>query len=111
MKKLNLNSTTVLNKEFGIELSGYNANEVDEFLDKILEDYTSYEQLIRNYETTIDEKVKLINDKDEMIEKLRFEILNLKNQLEKTGKATNLGLQEKMDAVMREISDLKNKAK
>lgn len=107
MKKLNLNSSSVLNKEFGIELSGYNATEVDEFLDKILEDYSTYEQMARNHEATIAEKMKLLNDKDEMIEKLRFEITNLKSQLDKTGKATNLALQEKMDLVMRELAEIK----
>lgn len=107
MKKINLGSNNVLNKKFKIALSGYDATEVDEFLDKILEDYSTYEQVVRNHEATIDEKMMLLNDKDEVIEKLKIEISNLKMQLEKTGKATNLALQEQMKEMMKEIADLK----
>lgn len=92
MKKLNLNSSTVLNKKFSIELSGYNAKEVDMFLDKILEDFTFYEQQMISLQKTIDEKNKLINDKEEEIEKLNLDLTTLKEQLDKTGRATNVEL-------------------
>ena len=39
--KLQLNPTKILNKEFKVDFKGYNASEVDYFLDIVMGDYES----------------------------------------------------------------------
>lgn len=47
--KTKLNSSDVLDKEFKIKQKGYDALEVDSFLDLIIEDYKTYEDLINQF--------------------------------------------------------------
>ena len=44
-KRINLNVQEILNKEFHVDIKGYNANEVDAFLDLVIADYQSYDEL------------------------------------------------------------------
>ena len=41
--KVNLDIQTILDKEFNIDFKGYNATEVDNFLDLIIQDYQTYQ--------------------------------------------------------------------
>lgn len=50
-----LNSKDILEKDFKTSMRGYNQIEVDEFLDKIIKDYDSFQQEI--------ERLKLENDR------------------------------------------------
>lgn len=43
--KLNLNINTIYNKQFNVDFKGYSAQEVDEFLDQVLEDYQTYQEI------------------------------------------------------------------
>lgn len=45
-KRFELSIQDILEKEFHIDLKGYNAHEVDVFLDSIINDYQSYEEYI-----------------------------------------------------------------
>lgn len=45
MKK-SLSKEAILNKEFHVDFKGYNAVEVDEFLDLVLKDYEYFESII-----------------------------------------------------------------
>lgn len=75
MKYLNLNREIILNKDFDIDIKGYNAKQVDIFLDTINDDYLIMEELISNYERKIAEL------ETENIE-IRAELENLvKNQV------------------------------
>ena len=47
MKKLNLNPEEILNKEFQIDFKGYSVQEVNLFLDDILEDYQIMEDNVQ----------------------------------------------------------------
>lgn len=47
-KKYELNAKEILDKEFHIDLKGYCANEVDAFLDKVIADYQTYDETIKN---------------------------------------------------------------
>lgn len=44
-KRINLNVQEILDKEFHVDIKGYNANEVDAFLDLVIVDYQSYDEL------------------------------------------------------------------
>lgn len=43
--KVNLDIHTILDKEFNIDFKGYSAAEVDAFLDLIMEDYETYQNI------------------------------------------------------------------
>ncbi len=107
MNKLNLKSKLVLNKKFGTELSGYNANEVDSYLDEILQDYRTYEELVKIQQSKINEKNELLVDRDEQIEQLTLEIETLKSQLLKSEEVSNYSLKSDIDEIKRQMSKMK----
>lgn len=43
--KVNLDIQTILDKEFNVDFKGYNAAEVDSFLDLVMEDYQTYQDI------------------------------------------------------------------
>lgn len=103
MKK-NLNSSIILNKKFDVELSGYNAKQVDQYLDKIILDYKSFEEEIEILQDKLEEKMVVINAKDGEIEKLNLEITNLNDQLINVNKNSSPEL-------VKEISELRMQLK
>lgn len=107
MKKLNLTTDVILNKKFPTELSGYNATEVDKYLDLILEDYYQYDERIRIAEAKVEEKTAMIADKDELITRLRHEITNLKQQLKESSKASSYENNKKLDAILAALKETK----
>ncbi len=56
MEQLNLTPEEILNKEFNVDFKGYSPNEVDAFLDNVLEDYQIMED---NVQQLLDEIAKL----------------------------------------------------
>lgn len=104
MKKTNFVADIILNKKFSTEMAGYNAEEVDIFFDKVIEDYKSFEDTISGIEQSLEDKNQIIHERDEKIKSLNIEIFNLKDQLKNTEKATNVEL-------MREIKSLKEQMK
>lgn len=64
-----LTSQKILETEFKIDFNGYNAQEVDSFLDKVIEDYHAFENLIteqkallERYETTLENQKRMIRE-------------------------------------------------
>ena len=47
MEKLNLTPETILDKQFETDFKGYNAEQVDAFLDEVLEDYQKMEENVQ----------------------------------------------------------------
>ncbi len=43
--KVNLDIQTILDKQFDIDFKGYSAAEVDSFLDLVMEDYQTYQEI------------------------------------------------------------------
>ncbi len=107
MAKLNLKSELVLNKKFSTELSGYNAREVDEYLDEILQDYRTFEELVAIQKATLAEKTNLLSDRDEKIEQLELEIETLKSQLIRTEEGTNSNLKKEIEEIKRQMSKMR----
>ena len=64
----------ILEKEFKIDARGYRPQEVDKFLDIVINDYTEYDRLISRYENELKEA---LNENA----KLKAEIRNLKSTL------------------------------
>ncbi|CAM9104423.1 DivIVA domain-containing protein [Mycoplasma marinum] len=107
MKKLNLKSELILNKKFSTELSGYNAKEVDQYLDEILSDYRVYEEKVRVQRLSINEKNELLSDRDEEIERMTLEIETLKSQLSKAEEASSGSLKQEIEELKRQFSKIK----
>ena len=84
--KLNLNSQSILDKKFETKINGYDPNEVDIFLDKILADYLYYENEIKNNLNNLNFKTNIINDKEEQILILTTEKNNLLAQIKNAPK-------------------------
>ena len=82
--KFNLTTKDILDKEFKFDAKGYRPQEVDEYLDMIISDYTEFTRLIK----------KLESEKSELIEEtnnLKNEIRKLKMEVDTTLEATQTG--------------------
>ena len=72
--EIELSSQDILSKEFKIDTRGYRPQEVDKFLDVVINDYTEYENLLSRYE----EEIKALMADNS---RLKAEIRNLKSTL------------------------------
>lgn len=102
-QKIRLSPKKILNKEFSVEFKGYNATEVDYFLDMVVVDYENF--------------AALLNDAYQKIEDLETENSALKEKIEKlsvekTVQEDNIkALEEKQVSnidILRRISLLEN---
>lgn len=73
-EKILLTTNDILEKEFKIDARGYRPQEVDKFLDIVINDYAEYDKLIRRY----DAELKSVLQENA---KLKSEIRNLKSTL------------------------------
>ena len=69
MQTFELTVQEILDKQFNIDFKGYNAQEVDEFLDRVIHDYQQYDEKIKEctdtllkYENTIESLKNQISD-------------------------------------------------
>ncbi|ASP28541.1 hypothetical protein SCORR_v1c07690 [Spiroplasma corruscae] len=80
---LKLSKTDILEKDFEVEYKGYKVEEVDSFLDMVLEDYKYFEEVEPRFSAKIKEleqkNMKLIKELEEKVSLLR----NTEEQLEK----------------------------
>lgn len=73
-EKILLTTNDILEKEFKIDARGYRPQEVDKFLDIVINDYTEYDKLLRRY----DAELKSVLQENA---RLKSEIRNLKSTL------------------------------
>lgn len=69
-KKTNYTKEELLNKEFSVAVKGYNPLEVDQVLDKIIEDYEKFEKNKSNSSVDVDEllnQIKVLKEENEAI--------------------------------------------
>lgn len=67
MEKLNLTPEEILDKEFKEDFKGYNPDEVDSFLDQVLDDYQKTEDNIQellDFIASLQEKIKQLEAKN-----------------------------------------------
>lgn len=101
--KLNLNSSDILNHEFQKAIKGYDALEVDEYLDTIIEDYLNIEQYSLNCVNQLKTATLLLNQEKEKNRQLEIENAKMSSRLEKIGpsesvSSDNLKLIKKINA-------------
>lgn len=87
-QKIQLTPNKILNKEFNIDFKGYNATEVDYFLDTVLSDYESFSKIIElansQIEELVNENKKLKDEMNKLHQELDLssgEISSLKEQV------------------------------
>lgn len=73
--RITLTPKDILNKEFKVDVRGFNLKEVDQFLDVIIGDYEEFYKIIKENER---EKEKLLDE----ITNLKQEVRNLKTNIE-----------------------------
>ena len=69
-KKTNYTKEELLNIEFSVAVKGYNPLEVDQVLDKIIEDYEKFEKNKSNSSVDVDEllnQIKVLKEENETI--------------------------------------------
>ena len=81
MEKLNLTPEDILNKEFETDFKGYNAEQVDSFLDDVLEDYQKMEENVQqllDVVSSLQDQVKDLKQKNIELEgrKMVFDLSN-----------------------------------
>lgn len=54
-EKLNLNPQAIVDKAFDIDFKGYNPDQVDLLLDSVIKDYQTYEKLVDEQKTKIED--------------------------------------------------------
>lgn len=81
-KLINLTPEEIYNKDFKVDIKGYNCKEVNKYLDLIIRDYTEFNREITALEQEKQEQL------DEIVA-LKQEIRNLKAGLEITKSASN----------------------
>ena len=72
--KIVLTTNDILEKQFKIDARGYRPQEVDKFLDIIMEDYIEYDNIIKRY----DSELKAMMEENS---RLKNELRNLKSTL------------------------------
>ncbi|MGY4689948.1 cell division regulator GpsB [Salibacterium sp. K-3] len=55
MDNIQLTGKDILDKDFKSSMKGYNKDEVDQFLDTVIQDYEAYEQRVRDLEQQLEQ--------------------------------------------------------
>lgn len=99
-KPFELTVHEILDKQFNVDFKGYNAREVDEFLDAVINDYQVYDEKLKECSET------LLRYED-TIERLKNQIADLELQCarkeEKTSNATNVDILKRISRLEAEV--------
>jgi len=74
MNKLNLTAKEVLDKSFEKDFKGYNSDQVDDFLDVVIEDYQLMEENVKellDLISSLQNEVKALQDRNVELEGMR----------------------------------------
>ena len=93
------------NKEFKKSMRGYNADEVDEFLEKVVEDY----EAIYKENSTFKEKTLLLNEKLEHYAKIESTIQNTLLLAQNAAEQAKANAQKEADMVIKNANDIAQK--
>ena len=71
--KVVLSPKKIVSKEFKVDFKGYNADEVDHFLDQVVKDYEAFAGLLNNSYDRIEQLERCLADQKAMIARLERE--------------------------------------
>lgn len=102
---MKVTSMEISNKEFKKAIRGYNEDEVDEFLDKIAEDYEN----IFKENSALKEKVFVLNEKLEHYSKIESTIQNTLVLAQTAADQSKTNAQKEADIILRSANDTAQK--
>ena len=88
-KDTNLSAQEIYEKEFHVDVKGYYAQEVDEFLDQVIEDYQTYDEKLAELGQTVARYEEKIKELQQQVFALQTENANLNEQLKSDFKNGN----------------------
>ena len=94
-EKANLDIQMILDKEFNVDFKGYNATEVDSFLDLVIQDYQMYQ-----------ERVSTLSEKNAELERMNASLRAKLIELEGRTKALSEGTPQTNIDILKRISRL-----
>ena len=85
----NLTAQDIYDKEFTVDSRGYSANEVDAYLDLVIEDYQSYEEQAQKLSSALvscDQKIRELTEENQTLQieynAMQQELLALRQQVQ-----------------------------
>lgn len=88
--KLNLNSKSIFDKLFQKEVRGYNALEVDNFLDYIIEDYQTFDKYVSEKNNEIQNMQQLLEEEKEKNHRLYIDNVKMNQRLSSIGPSNDV---------------------
>ena len=98
---MKLTAMDINNKEFKRSIRGYRAEEVDEFLDKIAEDY----EVLYKENSMLKDKVTAVSDKVEHYAKLEATIQNTMILAQNAAEQAKVGAQKEAEFIIKNAND------
>jgi cell division initiation protein len=98
---MRITSMDITNKEFKKVMRGYSADEVDEFLDKIAEDY----EALYKENSSLKEKITTVNDKVEHYAKMETTIQNTLLLAQNAAEQSRASAQKEADIIIKNAND------
>lgn len=80
-KEMNLSAQDIYSKEFHVDVKGYAPEEVDEFLDLVIEDFQTYDEKIEELGSALSKYEEKIKELQQQIRTLQSENQNLSEQV------------------------------
>lgn len=98
---MRLTAMDINNKEFKKAMRGYNSDEVDEFLDKLAEDY----EILYKENSTLKEKIQGLNERVEHYSKIETTIQNTLLLAQNAAEQAKLSSQKEGDLIIKNAND------
>lgn len=106
---LNLDAEKILNTQFDIDFKGYNAEQVDHMLDKVIEDYQAYDDLVAK----LDLKVADLQQENESLKQQLIELQGKarasKDENPLLAASSNVDILKRLSRLERQVFDEKNR--
>lgn len=108
MDQLKLNKQIIIDKEFDIDIRGYNAKQVDMFLDTVYEDYAAFDMVVDNLKERLEELQKRNEElKEELEASLKNQVVS--NEVVKTEQFNTIDILKRLSMLEKEVYNQKSK--
>ena len=91
-ERITLSPEEIYEKEFKIDARGYRPQEVDNFLDLIIKDYTEFLKMIKGMEKELGAKSEEIQDLKQQIRELQTKLESQNDSNHESGGVSNIDL-------------------
>lgn len=108
MAQLKLSKEIILEKEFDIDIKGYNAKQVDVFLDEVFEDYETYNNEIAKLEQSNKVLMMRNNELEEEVQKL-LQSQVVSNEMSPTDQINALDILKRLSKLEQDVYNQYNR--